>query len=66
MTVDEDTCVGHGRCYDIAPALFEPGDDEGRATVRADPVPEALHDAARRAAAACPEVAIDLVEAAER
>ena len=33
--VDEDRCEGHGRCYALAPAVFEP-DDLGNAEVVGD------------------------------
>jgi ferredoxin len=55
-------CQGHGRCYDLAPALF--GDDEeGYGKVLGNGVvpPEARGDA-RRAALNCPEHAIELID----
>lgn len=56
-------CQGHGRCYDIAPEVFGE-DDEGYGTVLGDGlVPPELAAKARRAAANCPEHAIDLQEA---
>jgi ferredoxin len=60
--VDGGSCVGHGRCYDVAPALFE-DDEEGYCVVKGDgSVPDGQADAARRAVALCPERAITLAE----
>jgi ferredoxin len=33
LSVDETRCMGHGRCYDAAPALLS-DDDEGFVTLR--------------------------------
>ena len=55
--VDAERCVGHGRCYELAEAVF--GDDErGHAVVLCEDVPPEHRDAARRAEANCPEGAI--------
>lgn len=60
--VDQARCQGHGRCYSLSPELFEP-DDIGNGVERNDGVvPADLEAAARRAAANCPELAIDVVE----
>jgi ferredoxin len=62
VRIGADLCQGHGRCYDLAPALFE-DDDEGYGKVLADGVvlPD-MEDNARRAALNCPERAIKLIE----
>jgi ferredoxin len=62
MQIDVGLCQGHGRCYDLAPALF--GDDEeGYGKVLGDGVvPPEKEDDARRAALNCPEHAIGLIE----
>jgi ferredoxin len=62
VQIDVGLCQGHGRCYDLAPALF--GDDEeGYGKVLSDGVvPADKQDDARRAALNCPEHAIGLVE----
>lgn len=58
LTIDAGKCQGHGRCYDLAPDLFE-DDDEGYGLVRGDGVvPADQEDDARRAAANCPEGAV--------
>jgi ferredoxin len=62
--VDQGICQGHGRCYSLAPELFEPdeignGVEIGDGTVRAG-----LEDAARKAVLNCPERAITIEEGA--
>lgn len=62
VSVDASACMGHGRCYDVAPELFE-DDDEGYSVVRRDGlVPGHQADAARLAARLCPERAVTLTE----
>lgn len=62
VRIDPGRCQGHGRCYDLAPALFG-DDDEGYGTVLADGVvPPELAGDARRAVLNCPEHAIALIE----
>jgi len=62
VSVDKELCVGHGRCYDVAPELFE-DDDEGYAVVRGDgSVPPGQADAARLAVRLCPERAVTVTE----
>jgi len=57
--VDSALCVGHGRCYELAPEVF--GDDErGHCVLLTETVPTAQQPAARRAEANCPERAITL------
>jgi ferredoxin len=57
IEIDATACSGHGRCYDIAPELFDV-DDEGRGVVRSSDVPSHLRDTAARAAVNCPERAV--------
>jgi len=62
--IDTERCQGHGRCYDIAPAVFGE-DDEGYGTVLGDgTVPADAERVARLAQANCPESAIELTEGA--
>jgi ferredoxin len=59
VAVDRSRCTGHGRCYLLAPEVFEP-DDEGLAlVVVAEPTAEQQHRACL-AEANCPERAITL------
>lgn len=61
ITINTDRCTGHGRCYVLAPEVFEP-DDDGYSVVRASVVHGDLAEAARLGSANCPEDAIDVVE----
>jgi ferredoxin len=57
VRVDAAACAGHGRCYALAPNVFE-DDDEGRSVVVAAIVDGDAVSSARRAASNCPERAI--------
>lgn len=57
--LDADRCTGHGRCYTLAPELFD-ADDRGHSVVLQAEVPADLEEAARLAADNCPENAIAL------
>lgn len=58
--VDQERCQGHGRCYALAPGLFEP-DEIGNGVELGDGVvPAGQEDQARVAVANCPEQAIDV------
>jgi ferredoxin len=59
IVLDTDRCTGHGRCYSLAPDLFD-CDDVGYGAVIHPDVPEGLEEQARMAAANCPERAISL------
>ena len=60
--VDQDRCEGHGRCYSIAPQLFEP-DDIGNSTERGNgSVAADQEQLATRAAGNCPEQAVIVEE----
>ena len=62
VAVDTDRCQGHGRCYVLAPELFE-ADEIGNGREKAGgEVPAGLEDRARLAVANCPERAITLTE----
>jgi ferredoxin len=62
LQIDAERCQGHGRCYDLAPALFGE-DDEGYGQVLGDgAVPPGEEHDARLAAANCPEHAITAPE----
>ncbi len=54
VRLDVDACVGHGRCYALAPEVFEP-DDMGHAVVRTADVPAGFEDKARAAVRSWPE-----------
>jgi ferredoxin len=62
VQISSERCQGHGRCYDLAPELFD-DDDEGYGRVLGDGiVPPAHERAARLAESNCPERAIELLE----
>lgn len=60
-TVNGELCTGHGRCYSLAPDIFEP-DDEGYNAQRDAPIDISSDDEelTLMAARACPEGAITL------
>lgn len=59
LVFDAEACVGHGRCYALAPELFD-ADDQGHCVVLIDVVDSAQADRARQAVNNCPEEAIRL------
>jgi ferredoxin len=62
LTVDGASCMGHGRCYQVAPDLLT-FDDEGYVTIRDETIDVSsdLLEAAEDAAGTCPEQAITLI-----
>ena len=61
IILDTSLCTGHGRCYTLAPELFDE-DDRGHCVLKQETPPEALHASARSAVDACPERALALTE----
>ena len=59
---DEALCVGHGRCYVLAPEVFGE-DDRGHCLPQLEEVVGELESKARIAEQNCPESAISLEEA---
>jgi ferredoxin len=59
VRVDAAKCVGHGRCYVLAPDVFGE-DDRGHCVIEREDVPPELADQARLGAENCPEDAIAL------
>lgn len=60
IRLDTEKCQGHGRCYALAPELFD-ADEEGYSVLEVEgDVPPELEEKARLAADNCPEFAIDL------
>jgi ferredoxin len=62
LMVDGASCMGHGRCYLMAPDLLA-YDDEGYVTIRDQTidVPDDQVEAAEDAERTCPEQAITLL-----
>jgi ferredoxin len=57
---DRSACQGHGRCYTLAPQLFESDDDGYARLLVGGELPAELEDAAVLAADNCPEFAIEV------
>lgn len=62
VTVDQNICASSGNCVMNAPGVFDQRDDDGVVVLlNPHPTPEQA-DGARRAAAACPALAIRIEE----
>jgi ferredoxin len=64
VRLDVETCVGHGRCYALAPDVFD-ADEHGHCVLRfgdGGEIPPELHDAARLGVGNCPEEALAVDE----
>jgi ferredoxin len=61
IEVDPDVCTGHGRCYTLAPDIYE-SDDVGYCATLSLDVPPGLEEQARLGAKNCPERAITVVQ----
>jgi ferredoxin len=59
VRLDTELCQGHGRCYTLAPELFD-SDDLGHCVLLVDEVPAGLEDQARTGVDNCPEHALTL------
>ncbi|TDH46221.1 ferredoxin [Mycobacterium eburneum] len=59
--LDQAKCSGHARCFAVDPDLF-PIDDSGYSTVADHHVAPADEETVREGVAACPEMALTLVE----
>ena len=59
VRIDPDACTGHGRCYSLAPEVFEP-DDYGHGRVSLAEVPDELRAKAELGVQNCPEHAISI------
>jgi ferredoxin len=66
LSIDADKCMGHGRCYTLAPDLLT-DDEEGFVAQRGQvvAVPPGKEDQAHDAVAACPEGAIAIRQTAD-
>lgn len=59
IAVDADRCTGHGRCYTLAPDVFD-ADEAGHCVVLVADVASELEAQADTAEKNCPESAITL------
>lgn len=64
VSVDSGLCQGHGRCYTLAPRVFE-DDASGYAVVKSEEISDPqLEEDAQKAVGACPEAAIRVLDGA--
>lgn len=59
VSVDPEKCTGHGRCYTLAPDIFD-ADEIGHCIVRVEEVTGEAEQHAVSAEENCPEQAITL------
>lgn len=57
VSVDDERCQGHARCWSLCPEVFDL-DDEGHAVVARSDVPTELEEKVTLAERNCPERAI--------
>jgi ferredoxin len=62
VSVDQDKCVSSGMCVMNAAEVFDQNDDDGVVVLLAEEPGPALVEDTRKAAAACPALAIHLDE----
>jgi ferredoxin len=62
VRIDAEACTGHGRCYTLAPEVFD-SDDWGHGVVISEELSEDLRDKAMIGVQNCPEQAISIVDA---
>ena len=60
VTVDQDKCVSSGQCVLNASDVFDQRDDDGVVVLLDDSPADKQQDNVRKAAAACPALAIDI------
>ena len=59
VRIDYDRCSGHGRCYSLAPEVFD-CDEAGYGLVQLADVPDSLREKALSAVNNCPEGAVSV------
>ncbi|MGE2720567.1 ferredoxin [Mycolicibacterium malmesburyense] len=62
LTVDQDKCVSSGQCVLNAADIFDQRDEDGVVVLLDDSPADDQADNARKAAAACPALAIHIEE----
>ena len=62
IRVNKSGCVGHGRCWAVAPEIYELDDDGYTALEGLIDIPPGKEELARRGARACPERIIEVIE----
>jgi len=61
VVIDSERCTGHGRCYSLAPEVFD-ADEEGHSFLRVTELSEELRARAQIGVDNCPEGAISIVD----
>ena len=61
VRIDPDICTGHGRCYTLAPKVFD-SDDRGYGMVISEDLDEGLRSQAVIGEQNCPERAITITD----
>jgi ferredoxin len=61
LILDASLCQGHGRCYELAPDVFD-ADDDGHCVLKMSAIPDELVDKAALGVDNCPELALTLEE----
>jgi ferredoxin len=61
LSFDAERCQGHGRCYSLAPDIFD-ADDLGHCVLLTEDVPAGREEAARSGVENCPEQALSIIE----
>ena len=64
IRLDKERCTGHGRCYVLAPDVFDE-DEPGYCVLKLEAVPEELQESARSGVDSCPEHALTIVPPTE-
>jgi ferredoxin len=59
LSADYSLCQGHGRCYQLAPEVFD-ADEDGHTVLKVEDVPSDLVDKAELGVENCPELALKL------
>jgi len=59
IVLDEEKCQGHGRCYTLAPDLFD-ADERGHCVLLVETVPAGSEKTARSGVENCPEFALTI------
>jgi len=62
IRLDKERCTGHGRCYVLAPEVFDE-DEPGHCVLKLETVPPELQSSARSGVESCPEHALTIEEA---
>ena len=61
IRLDKERCTGHGRCYVLAPDVFDE-DEPGYCVLKLETISPELRESARAGVESCPEHALSIVE----